>query len=80
MTARATNSWAILKEFAADDPRVRVQKLNRNSGESAASWADESLARALHRGRSMRTCRTIRATCRNFSRRSSTTIACAARA
>jgi dolichol-phosphate mannosyltransferase len=33
------NSWAILKELAASDPRIRVQKLNRNSGESAASWA-----------------------------------------
>lgn len=32
-------SWAILKELAATDPRIRVQKLNRNSGESAASWA-----------------------------------------
>jgi glycosyltransferase involved in cell wall biosynthesis len=32
-------SWEILKELAAADPRVRPQRLNRNCGESAASWA-----------------------------------------
>ena len=33
------NSWAILKELAAADPRVRIQRLASNCGESAASWA-----------------------------------------
>jgi glycosyltransferase involved in cell wall biosynthesis len=32
-------SWAILKELAAEDPRICVQRLAFNSGESAASWA-----------------------------------------
>jgi glycosyltransferase involved in cell wall biosynthesis len=32
-------SWEILKELAAGDPRVRVQRLAFNCGESAASWA-----------------------------------------
>lgn len=38
-------SWTILKELAAADPRMRVQKLNRNSGESAASWAGMKASR-----------------------------------
>jgi dolichol-phosphate mannosyltransferase len=33
------NSWAILKELAASDPRIRVQRFQYNCGESAASWA-----------------------------------------
>jgi dolichol-phosphate mannosyltransferase len=33
------NSWAVLKELAAADPRVRGLKLERNSGQSAALWA-----------------------------------------
>ena len=32
-------SWAILKELAAADPRIRVQRFEYNCGESAASWA-----------------------------------------
>ncbi len=32
-------SWEILKELAAADPRIRPQRLDRNCGESAASWA-----------------------------------------
>jgi dolichol-phosphate mannosyltransferase len=32
-------SWEILKELAADDPRVRVQKFAANRGKSAAGWA-----------------------------------------
>jgi dolichol-phosphate mannosyltransferase len=32
-------SWPILKELAADDPRIRVQRFAFNCGESAASWA-----------------------------------------
>jgi dolichol-phosphate mannosyltransferase len=42
------NSWMILKELAASDPRIRVQKLNRNSGESAASWAGMKAARGRY--------------------------------
>lgn len=38
-------SWALLRQFAAADPRVRVQRLARNSGESAASWAGMKAAR-----------------------------------
>ena len=33
------NSWNILKEIAAADPRVKIQRLAANCGESAASWA-----------------------------------------
>jgi len=33
------NSWNILLDSAARDPHVRVQRLDRNCGESAASWA-----------------------------------------
>src|SRR2546425_11469253 len=42
------SSWTILKEFAAGDLRIRVQKLNRNSAESAASWAGMKAARARY--------------------------------
>src|ERR1051325_1717321 len=42
------NSWKLLKQFAASDPRIRVQKLNRNSGESAASWAGMKAARGRY--------------------------------
>jgi len=38
-------SWEILKGLAAADPRVRVQRLGRNCGESAASWAGIKAAR-----------------------------------
>ncbi len=38
-------SWAILKELAAADPRVCVQRLDHNCGESAASWAGLKAAR-----------------------------------
>jgi len=38
-------SWEILKEFAAGDPRIRVQRLAFNCGESAASWAGLKAAR-----------------------------------
>ena len=33
------NSWAVLKELAAGDPRVRALKFARNFGQSAALWA-----------------------------------------
>lgn len=32
-------SWALLRELAAADTRIRAQRLNRNCGESAASFA-----------------------------------------
>jgi glycosyltransferase involved in cell wall biosynthesis len=33
------SSWNLLTEFAAADPRIKVQRLAFNCGESAASWA-----------------------------------------
>ena len=38
-------SWEILKELAAEDRRVRAQRLAFNCGESAASWAGMKAAR-----------------------------------
>jgi glycosyltransferase involved in cell wall biosynthesis len=38
-------SWRILGELAANDPRVRTQRMARNAGESAASWAGMQAAR-----------------------------------
>ena len=38
-------SWEILKELAAGDPRIRVQRFAFNCGESAASWAGLQAAR-----------------------------------
>ena len=38
-------SWAILKKIAAENPRVRVQRLARNCGQSAAMWAGIQAAR-----------------------------------
>jgi len=32
------NSWSILKQLAASDPRLRVQRFKFNWGESAPSW------------------------------------------
>jgi glycosyltransferase involved in cell wall biosynthesis len=37
-------SWAVLKEIAGVDPRVRVQRFQFNCGESAALWAGIHLA------------------------------------
>jgi dolichol-phosphate mannosyltransferase len=39
------NSWAVLKELAAADPRVRGQRFARNCGQSAALWAGMKAAR-----------------------------------
>lgn len=39
------NSWAILKDLAASDPRIRVQRFKFNCGESAASFAGLKAAR-----------------------------------
>jgi glycosyltransferase involved in cell wall biosynthesis len=41
-------SWAILKELAATDPRLRVQRLAANCGESAASFAGLKAARGRY--------------------------------
>lgn len=38
-------SWEILKELAAGDARIRVQRFAFNCGESAASWAGLKAAR-----------------------------------
>jgi glycosyltransferase involved in cell wall biosynthesis len=42
------NSWPILKELAAGDPRIRPQRFKFNCGESAASWAGMQAARGRH--------------------------------
>ncbi|MGA2864228.1 MAG: glycosyltransferase family 2 protein [Verrucomicrobiota bacterium] len=41
-------SWAILKELAGGDARIRVQRLARNCGESAAIWAGLKAARGQY--------------------------------
>lgn len=33
------NSWALLKEMAANDPQIRAQRFEFNCGQSAALWA-----------------------------------------
>jgi glycosyltransferase involved in cell wall biosynthesis len=38
------NSWIVLKQLAATDSRVRVQRFKFNCGESAASWAGMQIA------------------------------------
>jgi dolichol-phosphate mannosyltransferase len=42
------DSWNLLKEFAAADPRVRAQRFALNCGESAASWAGIKAARGRY--------------------------------
>ena len=39
------NSWKLLKDLAAEDTRIRVQRFAFNCGESAASWAGMKAAR-----------------------------------
>src|SRR6202012_6197954 len=41
-------SWKILKELAAEDPRIRVQKFEFNCGESAGSFAGLKAARGKY--------------------------------
>ena len=41
-------SWQLLKELAASDPRIRVQRFVSNCGESAASWAGLKAARGRY--------------------------------
>jgi glycosyltransferase involved in cell wall biosynthesis len=38
-------SWEILRQMAASDPRLRLQRFASNSGQSAALWAGMSAAR-----------------------------------
>jgi glycosyltransferase involved in cell wall biosynthesis len=42
------NSWSVLKQLAASDPRLRVQRFKFNCGESAASWAGMQIARGSY--------------------------------
>ena len=42
------NSWNVLKELAATDPRLRIQRFKFNCGESAASWAGMQIARGRY--------------------------------
>ena len=46
--ASQDQSWPILQELAAADPRVRGQRLAFNCGESAASWAGLKAARGRY--------------------------------
>ncbi len=39
------HSWAVLKELAAGDPRIRAQRFAFNCGQSAALWAGMQAAR-----------------------------------
>ena len=43
--ASTDGSWSVLKDLAAHDPRLRVQRFVANCGESAASWAGMQAAR-----------------------------------
>jgi dolichol-phosphate mannosyltransferase len=42
------NSWGILKELAAGDPRLRAQRFAFNCGQSAALWAGMKAARGKY--------------------------------
>jgi glycosyltransferase involved in cell wall biosynthesis len=42
------DSWAVLKQLAAADPRFRIQRFAYNCGESAASWAGMQAARGRY--------------------------------
>ena len=44
----ADSSWAVLKECAARDPRLRAQRLATHCGQSAALWAGMKAARGRH--------------------------------
>jgi glycosyltransferase involved in cell wall biosynthesis len=43
--ASSDGSWAVLRDLAADDPRLRAQRFASNCGESAASWAGMQASR-----------------------------------
>ena len=42
------NSWKILNDIAAKDPRLRIQRFEYNCGESAASWAGMQFAQGRY--------------------------------
>jgi len=42
------DSWSVLKQIAAGDPRLRVQRFRFNCGESAVSWAGMQVARGRY--------------------------------
>jgi dolichol-phosphate mannosyltransferase len=42
------NSWSVLKQLAASDSRLRIQRFKFNCGESAASWAGMQASRGRH--------------------------------
>ncbi len=42
------NSWSVLKQLAANDPRLCIQRFKFNCGESAASWAGMQVARSRY--------------------------------
>jgi glycosyltransferase involved in cell wall biosynthesis len=41
-------SWGVLKQLAASDPRLRIQRFQFNCGESAASWAGMQASRSRY--------------------------------
>src|SRR3954451_2381915 len=42
------DSWSVLKQLAANDPRLRIQHFECNCGESAASWAGMQASRGRY--------------------------------
>src|SRR6516165_7504148 len=42
------NSWSVLKQLAANDLRLRIQRFKFNCGESGASWAGMQVARGRY--------------------------------
>jgi dolichol-phosphate mannosyltransferase len=42
------NSWSVLNQLAAGDARLRIQRFQFNSGESAASWAGMQASRGRY--------------------------------
>src|ERR1700726_136083 len=42
------NSWSVLKQLAASDPHLGVQRFKFNCGESAGSWAGMQIARGRY--------------------------------
>ncbi len=42
------DSWKVLKELAAGDPRIRAQRFAKNAGQSAALWAGMKAARGRY--------------------------------
>jgi glycosyltransferase involved in cell wall biosynthesis len=42
------NSWNLLKQLAAEDRRIRVQRFEKNAGQSAAMWAGLKAARGTY--------------------------------